>query len=185
MLGQGEINTRRLPSGDQSGWQAPSFRFVTWCRSLPSEFISHNWGFPLRSDTNAICSLLSATRKGVADAAGVSVASAVPTESVGVSIKITCTTVEITAGRGVALLFAGNVVVVGEGVLDGWRNAPVKINPELPILEPYTATIIAKAKTIDPPKTHFHWVNKKALIPNKTPLTLGWELPASFKTSAG
>jgi hypothetical protein len=52
---QGEMNTSLFPSGDQSGWQAPSGKVVIWIGSLPSVFFNQIWGIPpFRSDAKAI-----------------------------------------------------------------------------------------------------------------------------------
>ena len=52
---QGEMKTRRVPSGDQAGWQEPSGISVTLRGSLPSMFITQIWVVPERSEAKAIC----------------------------------------------------------------------------------------------------------------------------------
>ena len=107
-VSQGDVKTRRIPSGDQAGWHAPSGISVICRGSLaPSTSNIHIWVVPLRSEAKAISPLPPPIGAGV---------------EVGVGSGRVGVGVEVPVGS-VVDVSVGSWVKVGEGIVSSleWK----------------------------------------------------------------
>src|SRR3990170_3224010 len=121
------MKTSWFPSGDQSGWQAPSGISVIWRSAVPSEFITQIWGSPVRFEAKAISPVPPPTGVmvgvGVIVDWGVAVASLV---NAGVFVKTVI--IVCVASLSVKMVGSGVLVATVGGVSTCEAGSSVVIN---------------------------------------------------------